>query len=144
HGRRRYPLPCRPLSPLRPPRRGLTADGGHMTRQTLPELAKPRIRKPHHHQEAPVNMSSNNAPAVLDHPASHSRTFDTGLEYAPANVVRFPPREPLPQREPQPDHAALDLVRRLRPLLQLSLLQPRNDWDQACLLIAASPGAALE
>jgi hypothetical protein len=26
----------------------------------------------------------------------------------------------------------------------MSLLQPRNDWDQACLLIAASPSAALE
>jgi hypothetical protein len=89
-------------------------------------------------------MSSKNASVALNRPA-HSRTFDSGLDYASANVIRIRPRpEPLPGREQQPDHAALDLVRRLRPLLQLSLLQPRNDWDQACLLIAASRGAAVE
>lgn len=36
------------------------------------------------------------------------------------------------------------LVSRLRFLLQQSILKPRQDWDKACMLIAADPNVTLE
>lgn len=40
--------------------------------------------------------------------------------------------------------ATRQLVRRIRMLFQQSLLNPRQDWDKACLLIAADPNVTLE
>ena len=40
--------------------------------------------------------------------------------------------------------ATRQLVRRIRILFQQSLLKPRQDWDKACLLIAADPNVTLE
>jgi hypothetical protein len=46
--------------------------------------------------------------------------------------------------QPQPDEDTRSLVRRLRLLLQQSLLRPRQDWDKACMLIAAEPNVTLD
>jgi hypothetical protein len=46
--------------------------------------------------------------------------------------------------QPEPDDSTRRLVRRLRLLLQQSLLRPRQDWDKACMLIAAEPDVTLD
>lgn len=51
---------------------------------------------------------------------------------------------PIAVPHPQLDVKGWQLVRRLRILLQNSFLQPREDLDQACRLIAAEPDATAE
>jgi hypothetical protein len=46
--------------------------------------------------------------------------------------------------QPAPDRQTIHLVVALRLLLQQSLLKPRQDWDKACMLIAAAPDSPLQ
>jgi hypothetical protein len=45
---------------------------------------------------------------------------------------------------PQPDEATYALIVRLRDLLQLSLLRPREDLDKACMFIANDANVSAE
>jgi hypothetical protein len=59
-------------------------------------------------------------------------------------VVLRPSQVSDERRNAHPGADLMALIRRLRLLLQQSLLQPRDDLDHACILIAAEPSAAVE
>jgi hypothetical protein len=62
---------------------------------------------------------------------------------APNIIILHPSQTPSPNRNASPGGETMALIRRLRLLLQRSLLQPRDDLDHACMLIAAEPQAAV-
>jgi hypothetical protein len=69
---------------------------------------------------------------------------ETHSGYAGNVVVLRPGRLEHPVMQPQPDDSTKGLVLKLRLLLQQSLLRPRQDWDKACMLIAAEPDVTLD
>lgn len=63
----------------------------------------------------------------------------------PDNVVLLrPSAEIAAQRDFSPDEETTQVIRRLRELLLMSLLRPRDDLDHACILIAAEPSVSAE